>query len=246
MKLNGMSSQFNLRSKDFNISANWISDKKLIQAHVDLGGKPCGCALDLCCGTGMIGRALKENGWDIEGLDISPEMVRASSKYFPVHKGDAQDIPFKSNKYRLVACRQTFQFLDVQKVLSEVARVLMPDATFVVSLTVPFSEVDRDWLHQIHITKQPLLKEFYTAETLKEELNKAGFSIIETKTLKVKESITRWMKYAPELTGEVRNKVIDMVRNAPSSYKELHQVKVQNGEVLEDWNWIVIKSSPPK
>lgn len=234
--------QFNIRSKDFDTSANWISNEKLVQAHVELAGKPSGEALDLCCGTGQMGRALKEKGWNIKGLDISENMIEISTSYFPVFQGKADDIPFESARFKLVVCRQSFQFLNAKKVLSEIARVLMLEGIFILSLTVPFSSIDRDWLFRIHNTKQPLLLKFYTFEDLIDELKQAGFSVEETKKLKVRESITRWMNYAPELPRNIRDKVCSMIQNAPTAYKKLHRVEIVNGKIFEDWNWVVIKT----
>lgn len=234
--------QFDLRSDVFNVSASWITDKNLIKAHVDLAGKPHGEALDLCCGTGQIGRALKNNGWKVTGLDISESMVGISSDFFDVSQGKADNMPFESNRFHLVVCRQSFQFLDMEAVISEIKRVLTPEGFFVLSLTVPFSDVDAGWLYEIHRIKQPLLLKFYTTDTLLAELKKFGLVIDKTKTLTVKESINKWMEYAPELSPEVKNKVCSMVQNAPDAYKRLHKVIVDNGEILEDWNWIIIKA----
>lgn len=235
--------QFGLRSKEFNISANWISDKDLIQAHVDLAGGPCGEALDLCCGTGQIGRALKEKGWNVRGLDITNEMVKISSQYFPTFQGKAADIPFESDSFHLVVCRQSFHFLNIERVLSEVGRVLISGGIFVVSLTVPFSDIDRDYLFQIHKTKQPLLQKFYTSKDLIDELNRTGFMVEKIRTITVREFITRWMHYAPELTQKVRENVCSMIKNAPLTYKKLHRVETVGREIFEDWNWVVIRSS---
>ncbi|MEK7678691.1 MAG: hypothetical protein AAB356_00730, partial [Deltaproteobacteria bacterium] len=114
---------------------------------------------------------------------------------------------------------------------------------FIISLTVPFSEEDRDWLSEIHSVKQPLLLKFYTSAGLLHELGRAGFPVTETKTLKVRESINNWMAHAPELLSEVKNKVISMVGEAPAAYKKLHNVETVRGEVFEDWNWVVFKAA---
>lgn len=235
--------QFNIRSEKFSISANWIKDKELIQTHLDLAGKPNGEALDLCCGTAQVGGALKDNGWNVKGLDIADNMVKVSHNYFPTIQGEAENLPFKSGCFSLVVCRQSFQFLGIKKVLSEVSRILISNGIFILSLTLPFSDVDRDWLYEIHRTKQPLLLRFYTAPDLIVELRRAGFLIKKTKMLRVRESINHWMDYAPELTPEVREKVISLFQKAPLTYKKLHQVEVIEGEIFEDWNWVVIKTT---
>lgn len=234
--------QFAVRSAEFDISANWVTDAQLIGAHTELAGKPSGKALDLCCGTGQIGRSLVSIGWDVRGLDICSHMVKISSHYFPVSEGKAEKMPFESNFFQLVVCRQTFQFLNIKEVLSEITRVLIPQGIFILSLTVPFSREDKSWLYKIHRIKQPLLLKFYTARDLIEELKKAGFSIREIKALKVRESATKWMRHAPELSQKTKEKVIAAIENAPAVYKKLHNVEVKNREVLEDWNWVVLKA----
>jgi len=240
--LRKLKEQFAVRCPEFDISANWVSDRKLINAHLDLAGKPAGKALDLCCGTGRVGRALKRRGWDVLGVDACRDMVRASARCFPALGGMAESIPFKPGSFDLVVCRQTFQFLDIKKTLSGIARVLSSAGSFVVSLTVPFSGIDSEWLSKIHRVKQPLLLKFYTAGDLENELKKAGFRVRGKRGLTVRESIDRWMKYSPELSPKIREKVISMVKDAPSAYKKLHRVNVVKGEVFEDWNWIILKT----
>ncbi len=238
--------QFALRCAEFDISANWITDERLIAAHTEMAGAPSGKALELCCGTGQVGCALKAKGWDALGLDICSSMVEASSRYFPVVQGKAENIPFKSGCLRLVVCRQAFQFLNIRQTLSEIARVLEAQGTFILSLTVPFSEEDRSWLYKVHRIKQPLLNKFYTAQDLAEELKREKFSITETRSLRVRESVTEWMKHAPELSCETRERVIASVEKAPAIYKKLHNAALVSGEVFEDWKWIIFKASFPK
>lgn len=234
--------QFAVRSPEFDISAKWVADKELVRAHTDLAGAPSGRALDLCCGTGQIGRALKGKGWDVHGLDICRDMLRISSRYFPVTEGSAEEMPFQPGFFRLVACRQTLQFLDIKKVLSGTAKILAPRGTFIVSLTVPFSQEDKDWLYEIHRAKQPLLLRFYTAADLVKQLQEEGFLVRESRTLRVRESVDRWMSCAPELSAPARKKVISMVKDAPPAYKRLHRVRVAGKKVFEDWNWVILKT----
>ena len=234
--------QFKIRAQKFDLSANWIKDKQLIDAHTELSGNPSGLALDLCCGTGRVGKALKQKGWDVKGLDICRNMASISVDYFPVVEGEAEKLPFQSGSFNLVTCRQTMQFLRTKEVLSEISRILAPQGVFIISLTVPFSDLDEDWLRKIHFVKQPLLLKFYNAENLKQELKTAGFLIQETRRLTVRESINRWMDYAPELDVQIRRKVISMVGNAPVEYKRLRDVNDVDGEIFEDWNWIILKT----
>ena len=120
---------------------------------------------------------------------------------------------------------------------------MVPQGVFILSLTVPFSNKDCDWLYEIHRAKQPLLLKFYTSLNLTKVLRKANFLIEETRVLRVRESVTRWMQYAPELNNKIRDKVTAMVKNAPADYKKIHNVEITGTEVLEDWNWVIFKTS---
>ena len=243
---NKLKEQFAARAAQFDLSANWITDSGLIRAHTLLAGQPIGRALDLCCGTGRIGQALKNKGWDVWGLDICAEMARISGKHFCVLQAKAEKIPFADNSFHLVACRQTFQFLNAPEVLSEIRRILVPGGKLVLSLTVPFSEVDKPWLYTIHRIKQALLLKFYTADELSAVLKRSGFSVLESKNLQVNESISNWMRYAPELPPEIKEKVISAIKDAPESYKKLHNVELKGSQLLEDWNWVILKAVSPK
>ena len=83
---------------------------------------------------------------------------------------------------------------------------------------------------------------FYNATDIERLLISAGFNVNEMKMLAVRESITHWMKYAPEQSEEMQRKICDLVANAPEEYKQARNVKVVNGEVFEDWNWVIFKA----
>jgi hypothetical protein len=60
----------------------------------------------------------------------------------------------------------------------------------------------------------------------------------------VRESVSLWMREAPELTAETRQAVCELVVNAPEDYKKLRNVQVVRGEILENWNFVLLLASP--
>lgn len=233
--------QFKKRATTYSGSANWISDHALIQAHLKACGRtPPGHVLELCCGTGMVGRNFQSAGWSVCGIDLTHKMAEEANCYFPCICAAAETIPFLDNSFDVLVLRQAYFLLDEgQKVLAQARRVLKDDGVFVFSQTVPYSVDDAAWLEKIHRTKQAQLKAFFTEETLARELERGGFHVVQTLRLTVRENITRWMNAAPELSGEKRAEVCSLISRAPASYQRLHQVETLDGEIFENWNWVV-------
>lgn len=235
--------QFSSRSDNFDISAHWITDQSLIDLHLQIAGNKPGMGLELCCGTGILGRSLLNNGWQMTGLDLTAEMVAASCKYFPTVQHNIEDPwPFKNNSFDLVILRQALFFFSPGNMFKELKRVLKDGGAFIISQTVPFSHIDLGWLSALHKFKQSHMLCFYTAEDIEQLLINNGFVVDNKSFLTVRESITRWMKYAPELSKDKKDDIINMIKNAPDEIKKLRNIKMENNELLEDWNWVVLRA----
>jgi len=237
--------QFSRRAGTYSASANWIGDKSLIQAHIDAAAiKPFGSLLEICCGTGMVGRNLKAAGWHVCGIDLTKGMAEEANQHFPCICSPAETIPYLDNSFDVVVLRQAYFLLDDgQKVLAEAARVLKTDGIFILSQTVPFSSEDAEWLERIHRYKQAQMRQFFTETSLKEELERTYFRVTSTAYLSVRENITRWMAAAPELSPEKQAEVCRMVAEAPEPYNTIHKTELVNGEVFEDWNWVIFTAA---
>jgi ubiquinone/menaquinone biosynthesis C-methylase UbiE len=232
--------QFRQRAGTYSGSANWITDPSLIHAHVEACGSPPGHVLEMCCGTGIVGRNLQAAGWHVCGVDLTREMAEEANHYFPCIPTPAENIPFLDRSFDVVVMRQAYFLLeDGQKALTEASRVLKSDGVMVLSQTLPYSDIDAPWLEKIHRTKQAHLRNFYTEETLAGELERDYFRVVETRRLSVRENITRWMKHAPELSDDRRTEVCSLIVNAPETYRGIHQVEVMNEELFENWSWVI-------
>jgi len=233
--------QFTKRAGTYSGSAHWISDPALIRMHIEASGKePPGYVLELCCGTGMVGRNFHSAGWSVCGIDLTYDMALEANRYFPCICAPADKVPFMDRAFDIVVLRQAYFLLeDGQKVLAEASRVLKDDGVFILSQTVPYSSEDADWLEKIHRAKQAQLRQFFTDETLVLELERDHFRVMGTHRVSVRENITRWMQAAPELSDAIREEVCGMIENAPESYQSVHKVGKREGELFEDWNWVV-------
>lgn len=233
--------QFDLRSSTFEQSVHWVTDPGLVQAHVRLAGLPAGRSLELCCGTGAVSRGMKAAGWEATGVDISEGMVREASAAIQAQVADVANLPFEDQSYDVVLMRQAYFLLDDgPAALKEVRRVLKPGGRFILSHLVPFSEVDAPHLEKVHSKKQAQMRKFHTSQTLTKELEDNGFKVTAENRVVVRESVSLWMKEAPELSDATRQAVCDLVVNAPAEYQKLHNVDNSTGEILEDWSFVLL------
>ncbi|MGE4131821.1 MAG: methyltransferase domain-containing protein [Bdellovibrionales bacterium] len=237
--------QFDLRSSTFEQSVHWVTDPHLIQAHVHMAGSHTGKSLELCCGTGAVSRGLKEAGWQVTGVDISPGMVEQAKQFINAQVADVVNLPFADHSFDLVCMRQAYFLLnDGPAALKEIHRVLKPTGRLILSHLVPYSEVDAEYLRKIHTVKQAQMRKFHTTETLTQELQAHGFEVRERDFVTVRESVTLWMREAPELSVETRQRVCDMVLNSPEEYRRLRKVENVNGEIMENWNFVLLSAAP--
>lgn len=241
MEYSKIKGQFKLRAKTFDDSARWIKDKGLLDLHYSLAQVNAGdLILEVCCGTGVVGQRLLQNGSKVIGLDLSLSMLGSAKKRLSFcANGQAEQIPFRNNIFDAVVCRQAFHFLDIKQSLNEILRITKPGARVVISQIVPFSNEDRDWLYQIHRKKQPLLKNFLTEHELKCLIENAGFKNFISREYFIEEPITSWLADTYFSESE-KNTIKDMFLNAPLKYKVLHQTKVVSGDVFDTMRWVVL------
>ncbi|WP_431247789.1 class I SAM-dependent methyltransferase [Leifsonia xyli] len=88
-----------------------------------------GPVLDLGAGTGKLTAPLVERGFEVTAIDPSPEMLRVLHERLPgvaVHEGAAERIPVPDDAFDLVLAAQAWHWVDTDRAVPEVARVLRP------------------------------------------------------------------------------------------------------------------------
>ena len=114
--------------------ASWSYQAPSVVAQAVLSRHPeASTALDVGCGTGLVGRALRARGFagQILGLDISQasiEIARHSGAYDSVEHADLQrQLPFGDDSVDAVVCVGVMTYLpEVEAVWREFARVARP------------------------------------------------------------------------------------------------------------------------
>lgn len=92
--------------------------------------------LDVGCGSGHWSRFFVSMGYQVYGIDISPEMVQVAQSSVPscsFEVADASDLPFSSEIFDVVAAMATLEFVtDPRLALKEMARCTRPGGTILV------------------------------------------------------------------------------------------------------------------
>jgi SAM-dependent methyltransferase len=172
---------------------NWPSFSTLIPP-------PGRRTLDIGCGEGRVGVALRQAGHRVVGVDLSPalaEAARGAGAYDEVVEADAAALPFPDAAFDLVVAFMSLQDMDdAAGVVREAARVLTDDGRMVAAFVHPFAsahlgrdvseqrsyfdvqrtldEVDRDGIqfafHQMHRPLEAWCALFFDAGFVLEDL----------------------------------------------------------------------------
>ena len=111
---------------------------------------PVKLALDLGCGTGKMTFALRERGYDMTGVDISPEMLSAAAEICREKRiddvlwlcQDMTEFELYGTVDAAVCCLDGMNHLtspsDMRRCLSLVHNYLVPDGLFIFDLNTPY------------------------------------------------------------------------------------------------------------
>jgi SAM-dependent methyltransferase len=104
--------------------------------------RPAGRALDAASGTGRHAARLVAFGHEVEGFDLTPEMLATARVNVPgasFREADLRSIPSGDDAYDLVVCGLALAHLpELGGAVAELSRVLAPQGRLIVSVLHPF------------------------------------------------------------------------------------------------------------
>lgn len=114
---------------------------------LDFIGQGTGRALDVGCGEGRISRAIKQCGYQVTAVDPVQRFIDAARDENSADeyvKSPAAKMPFDTGAFDLVVAYNVLMDVeDVPAVVAEMARVLAPGGTMVLSIVHPFVDGGR-------------------------------------------------------------------------------------------------------
>lgn len=126
---------FGAAASDYDAHAHLQRDVRAALLGMISGHWPQGShILDLGCGTGVLAQESRNFGWQITGLDIAYGMCLAAHERQEVVTANAKELPFADNSFDGIFSSLMLQWSDTpEQVFSEIARVLKPGGTCVLS-----------------------------------------------------------------------------------------------------------------
>jgi 2-polyprenyl-6-hydroxyphenyl methylase / 3-demethylubiquinone-9 3-methyltransferase len=94
--------------------------------------------LDVGCGGGILAEEFAKDGFEVTGIDPAPESITtarahatASALSITYNVGSGEQLPYGGSSFDMVSCCDVLEHVDdVERVLTEIARVLRPGGLF--------------------------------------------------------------------------------------------------------------------
>ena len=138
---------------DFVEGAGYVYHENVVHAFVDAGAAAGGAIADVGCGTGIVGVALGDLGvGNVDGLDISPEMLDVAREKRTVHGHHAyrnlievdltRQTPIQDDSYLGVISTGTFTHGHLgPETLNELIRIAAPTALCAIGINEHYYEL---------------------------------------------------------------------------------------------------------
>lgn len=205
--------------------------------------------LDLGCGPGIVTAALAPDLREVVAYDLTPEMLdqarqrcaKAALKNVRFEVGRAEQLPFENESFACVVTRLTIHhFLDPQRVMNEVVRVMRQNGKLVVADVVSSENEEEAALHNaLEILRDPTHVRMFSPRGLLELLQASGLRITSQVTWEMKRDYDEWIRItnAPERVKPLYVVMANLARAGLQAGIHLH---CDGKKVVFSHNWLLI------
>ncbi|MEC7947896.1 MAG: class I SAM-dependent methyltransferase [Myxococcota bacterium] len=225
---------FTARADQYDRSSRWCTDAELLDAiYASASVDASSTVLDLACGTGLVSRRFHGRVAELVGLDVTPAMAaqaRPALDRFVL--ADATRIPLADDLFDAVVCRQGLQFMDLDRVLPELRRVLRPGGRLVTADLHAYGPEDRDEYFEVLRLRNPARRNFFVAGDMAARLTAAGFSQVTSEAYISEEDVGAWADNGA--IADARQQGIRAVyEQGSAAFLRLHGAQVAPERILD-------------
>jgi len=220
-----------------------VEDVRAALAHITLPARAR--VLDVATGGGHTGVLLASLGHDVTLSDLTQPMLdrasqlareRGLSVRTQLHAAEA--FPYGAESFELVTCRvAAHHFSSPESFVREAARVLKRGGWFLlIDGTVEDDQPEAEaWAHAVEKLRDPSHHRLITPRTWQGYCEGAGLSVVHCGLTPFKQPDLNWYFETAATTPGNRQKVLELVRNAPESARKLFRLGEEDGKIV--WWW---------
>jgi len=225
---------FTARAGHYDKSSRWCTDLALAEATLEaVAPEAHHRMLDVACGTGLVSRHFKGHVKELVGLDLTPAMFdQARPHVDALVAGDATALPFEDASFDRIVCRQGIQFMDDQRAVSEMFRVLKPGGRAVLVHLCAYGETDKAEYFEVLRLRNPARRNFYLREDLLGLLLRAGFPSVQMHDYVSDEDVEAWADNQAIGRSDV-DAIARVYQQGSPAFLALHGVRMEDGRILD-------------
>jgi SAM-dependent methyltransferase len=212
-------------------------------------------ALDVATANGHTALCLAARGHRVTATDLSEAMLERCAAAARERGLDvatachpAEAVPFPGATFDLVTCRvAAHHFSSPAAFVAEVARVLRPGGWFLlIDGSVPDNEpVAEAWTHEVEKLRDPSHGRFLSPGTWRDIYRQAGLDVTHASLAPMKMPDLEWYFETAATPEPNRERVRELVREAPEAARRMFRVGVENGRAVWWWQRLTLLARKP-
>ena len=216
--------QFGRTAKAYATSAGHAHGADLQILLSMLAPTPSMTVLDVATGAGHTAAAVAPFVRSVLATDLAPEMIAETAKLFQARGldnataavSDVEDLSVAAGAFDAVTCRiAPHHFLDIEKAVSEIARVLKPGGLFVLEDScAPEAQRQNRFINGLEVLRDPTHVRSYTSKEWRSMLKRAGMTVMRARHYHKTHDVKDWIERS-DLSAADQKRVYDAFANAP-------------------------------
>lgn len=172
-----------MEKRVYGIEPEFFGPKQLARHNLVIkflkGALPAGTVLDAGCGNGNLAIKIAKQGYQVEGVELSPGLVKTAEEKIAklgldekvkILRGNLTDLKFPQESFDAVVCSEVLEHIkDHKRVVKNFYRVLKPGGACIITVPINkrFWSIEDEWVgHYRRYSKEELIDLF----------NRNGFS----------------------------------------------------------------------